>query len=856
MIPHPFRYISKAFVVLCMLTLTCGLKGQQIASTWLGGTGNWNDPLQWSSFPLFPNNNGVVTFSAVINAGAVTLNQDITVSNLALGQSGTPTLQGNGDFALNVNSNLILNQGLVSGLCTLNALGAATISGTSTLYGWYLNLSGNTAWNGQLAVGNTSVISNFASGIIGLSDGAICTYHYDFSNISSGVRRMDNYGVINANAGSKGATLDINLNNYGTINVNSGTLVLAGGGTITGNINVANGATVDIEPTNVPGCSPATSACGNYDFTPTSSVAGSGTVEFNSGFATIRGTYNVTGSTIVGFRSGGVTFVSQIANLGHSLIVGGQFATVDLGANTLTLPSLTLQLGALSGSGTLTVSGSLEWREGSMTGTGTTNANNGVFFNGLTGNSQFDTLDRTLNCYGNSLVQTTNAYQGNLYFGLNAALNIMPGATFNGSRLAIQGSDYGGITFGSLRNYGTIVVDDSGLNRGMSAFGISFENDGTIQITNSSLDVRTTTGGPAINQDGCGSSIVLQNGSLRDTLSINSGSLIGNGTVSSIISNGLIAPSGGNLNFLQGTLTLETDSLLSFVLDGTQPGVSYGQMTNISTGTLAGILEVTVTSSFRTQISSQYSFTVLSAGSLTGQFANVPSGSRLYTADGSGSLLVTYSGNTVTLSDFQPSASVPMLQLVDVVSEKTHGTAGTFDIDLPLSGHPGIECRTGGAAGDYELVFTFTNPLKSVGSATVATGTGTIARDGVDCSNPYHYIVKLTGVTNGQVITVSLGNIQDTLGNLISSASVSMGVLIGDVNASGLVDSGDVFLVRQQTGQNASSSNFREDVNATGLIDSGDVFLTRQHTATSLPPSNRTSGSGVRIKRTPVATQE
>jgi hypothetical protein len=60
-------------------------------------------------------------------------------------------------------------------------------------------------------------------------------------------------------------------------------------------------------------------------------------------------------------------------------------------------------------------------------------------------------------------------------------------------------------------------------------------------------------------------------------------------------------------------------------------------------------------------------------------------------------------------------------------------------------------------------------------------------------------------------------------------------VLLDDVNGSGLVDSGDVFLVRQQTGQSVTASNFREDVNASGLIDSGDVFLTRQQTGTSLP---------------------
>jgi hypothetical protein len=65
---------------------------------------------------------------------------------------------------------------------------------------------------------------------------------------------------------------------------------------------------------------------------------------------------------------------------------------------------------------------------------------------------------------------------------------------------------------------------------------------------------------------------------------------------------------------------------------------------------------------------------------------------------------------------------------------------------------------------------------------------------------------------------------------------VPVGLLLGDVNSNRLVDSGDVFLARQQTGQTANFANFRKDVNANGLIDSGDVFLTRQQTGSSLPP--------------------
>jgi hypothetical protein len=62
-----------------------------------------------------------------------------------------------------------------------------------------------------------------------------------------------------------------------------------------------------------------------------------------------------------------------------------------------------------------------------------------------------------------------------------------------------------------------------------------------------------------------------------------------------------------------------------------------------------------------------------------------------------------------------------------------------------------------------------------------------------------------------------------------------MGILIGDVNASGRVDAADVSSVRQQTLQAITSSNFRNDINASGRIDAADVSIARQQTLTSLP---------------------
>jgi hypothetical protein len=169
--------------------------------------------------------------------------------------------------------------------------------------------------------------------------------------------------------------------------------------------------------------------------------------------------------------------------------------------------------------------------------------------------------------------------------------------------------------------------------------------------------------------------------------------------------------------------------------------------------------------------------------------------------------------------------------LLSVVSRKTHGTFGTFDIDL-LPPAPGIECRTGGATNDYMMVYTFANPLVSVASASVTSGTGTISSSSI---NGVQYVVNLTGVTNAQRLTVTLNNVVDTAGNSAVTIPATMGVLIGDVDASGRVDSTDVFQVRQQTLQNANLSNFRADVDESGRIDSTDVFITRQHTLTSLP---------------------
>jgi hypothetical protein len=178
------------------------------------------------------------------------------------------------------------------------------------------------------------------------------------------------------------------------------------------------------------------------------------------------------------------------------------------------------------------------------------------------------------------------------------------------------------------------------------------------------------------------------------------------------------------------------------------------------------------------------------------------------------------------------------LQLVSAVSRKSHGTAGTFDIDL-TNGN-GIECRSGGANGDHTLIFSFLNPLVSIGGATATaiTSSGTVPVTILPTSglaaDTHQYVVNLTAVPNASRLTVTLNNLTDSATNT-GHVSVQLGVLLGDVNASGRSDAGDVTAVRNHTVSIPDQSTFRFDVNASGRIDAGDVTATRNATVTVLP---------------------
>jgi hypothetical protein len=175
-------------------------------------------------------------------------------------------------------------------------------------------------------------------------------------------------------------------------------------------------------------------------------------------------------------------------------------------------------------------------------------------------------------------------------------------------------------------------------------------------------------------------------------------------------------------------------------------------------------------------------------------------------------------------------AAYNYLLLTGAVSRKTQGGAGTFDINLPLSGEPGVECRNTG--GNYTQVYTFDNNVVS-GSAAVTSGTGTIS--GSPAFSGHTMTVNLVGVTDVQRITVTLTNVTDEFSHVLAPTSASMNVLIGDVNGNKSVNASDVALVKAQVGQAVTGSNFREDVTGDGSLTSSDVALTKSHLGNGVP---------------------
>jgi hypothetical protein len=180
---------------------------------------------------------------------------------------------------------------------------------------------------------------------------------------------------------------------------------------------------------------------------------------------------------------------------------------------------------------------------------------------------------------------------------------------------------------------------------------------------------------------------------------------------------------------------------------------------------------------------------------------------------------------------------------ISAVSRKNHGTAGAFDIDLPRVGTPGIECRSGSATGDYQIVVTFANPVtvNSNFQADVVKGVGMIGSGGASSNGAINVngnvvTIPLTGVANAQTLEVMLFNVSD--GSGAGDIRIPMSVLVGDVGGNGVVSGTDISQVKAASGVPVNGNTFRNDVAPTGVINATDISVVKAASGTQLPPAS------------------
>jgi predicted outer membrane repeat protein len=374
---------------------------------------------------------------------------------------------------------------------------------------------------------------------------------------------------------------------------------------------------------------------------------------------------------------------------------------------------------------------------------------------------------------------------------------------------------------GGAVNAGTLTVNNCTFSGNQSTgHGGALRNTGTMTLTNSTFYNNTSVNSGAISSfvnSGPAATLTLTNCTVSgnratDATSTGGGLLNGNLSTATVANTIVANNTAGTAPDVSGSFSSSGNNLIGVVAGSNGFGTSKGDQVNVPAG-----LDTLKDNGGPTDTMA------LLAGSLAinnGNNANAPAtDQRGFGRNG-----------TSDVGAFESSGIVPpAVPLVSVVSRKTHTGVGPFDVNLP-----GVESRSGGASGVHTLIFTFTNPLSSVGTGGLSSGVGNISSSGIG-ADAHQYIINLSDAPNAQSIALSLGNLTDSLGNHSDALGVSMGLLLGDANGDGFVNSGDATITRNRSGQATDATNFRADYNTDGSVNSADATIVRARSGQFLP---------------------
>jgi hypothetical protein len=133
--------------------------------------------------------------------------------------------------------------------------------------------------------------------------------------------------------------------------------------------------------------------------------------------------------------------------------------------------------------------------------------------------------------------------------------------------------------------------------------------------------------------------------------------------------------------------------------------------------------------------------------------------------------------------------------------------------------------------GSLQLIFTFDQPVTS-GTVELSTGPNTI---GVITQVSGNTItVALSQVADQQSLTLTVSGVDGSS----NSQDISFGVLYGDVDGNGAVNSQDLVAVRNALGEQSGVAGFNpaDDPNKDGAVNSQDLVAVRNALGNQIPP--------------------
>lgn len=590
-----------------------------------------------SSFAGFISGSGALTKDG---AGKQTLTGDntytggttVSYGKLEIGNGGTSgSIVGNVEvgagarFAFN-RSDALTFAGNISGDGTFLKDGA----GTLTLTGYNVLIPrGAAVASGTLQVGDGGTSGSLTANVT-VDKGATLAFNRS-DNVDFNGRVSGAGSLVKSGAGT--LTLTVNNTHTGGTTVSEGTLRLGDGstsGSIVGDVTVDKGANLAFNRSNAV----------TYD----GIVSGAGALtKLSTGTLTLTGNSTHTGGTTV---SGGML---QVGNGGTSGSIAGDVA---LGKGTMlafnrsdaaTYDGVVSGDGALvkAGAGTLTLSGKNTYTGGTAVSGGTLSGstasirgnleNGGTVIFDEAADATFEGNIQGLKTVNGKMVkqgagQLTLAGSNNLDWSLQAGGVTTASDRFSGNLNLAAGTNF---TFDQSYN-GTY----SGLISGDGV--VRFAGGGLVLLSGDSSGY---TGTSTID------TVTSVNGALGGRVNVGSGgTLKGNGTVgtTTLASGAIIAPGNsiGTLN-VAGDLTYGAGSLYEVEIDS-KGGSDRINVSGTATLNNAGLKVVSLDPEVSYQNGQTY--TILSAGTLTGEFAKPTMASAFLTSS------VSYSGNAAILS--------------------------------------------------------------------------------------------------------------------------------------------------------------------------------------------------------------